>query len=1129
MSKQPVQDQYGFFGGSQQTQSKQGGAQIYNPTQQQQQVIPPPTGSTGYYNPNLTSPQSGPTSPMVPLGYNPTGIPSPTTVQQYGAPYQTTSPTNYQQQQRSTVPLNYPQQNQLFGTVSQQSGANTPPTLYQPSNQTVTPPPPQHQTFIGQMNSGTYDPNQIPTTQPPPTMDQLNNRPVLDTNVSRVQGSGGASTPVGYGTTVHANSPYPPPPTQQQSIFAFNVQQQTQTSPPPTQQQLQYTQGTQYVPPIGTDFEGGGQFTQQPYNYMAQQGIESQMSKLSLDGQQSQQTTQYQHVTTGQIDTLPRPTLYHFLQQKQVPQPDVTPLFARHMRNPEFQNIPFSRAQSSSRFMRSSLHCLPNAPSLAKKWTLPLGVILHPMAEQSFEGEIPVIHMGNAGIVRCFQCKTYINPFVSFLEYGKKWQCNMCKYVNDVPKAYYSPLDEAGVRRDMMHRKELIYGSVEFIAPQEYMARVPQPPAYLFVMDVSYNAIQSGMFVAAARAILQSLDKMIQSGGGRTQIGFITFDSSIHFYNLKSTLTQPQMLVVGELNESLLPLPTDLLVNLEESKQVVTALLNRFTTGMFSNTTNVESALGAALNAAGRVLGRIGGKLSVMLANLPTLGPNALTNREDHSLYGGDNETKLLQPVDNRFKEFALLYSRDHICCDLYLMSVGSGSSQLPPSPYQQQAQQSNLDANLMQSGLGGQYLDVASLSCLSKFTGGQCNYYTVSFSGSADSGTCQQLQRDLARSLTRETGFEAVMRIRCSSGLEISNFYGNFFIRGHDLLALPNIDSDKAFAVELQHSGSFISTPNACMQCAVLYTSSEGERRIRVHNICLPITQNLADLYKHADLDATINLMARLVCDQAPKKGLQAMRNKVRDDVVNSLRAYRDLIKTQQIQPGMGGYVQQGSQLVLPDSLRLLPLFAGALAKHECMLGGKEIRADERTYWFHKITTSSVFETSCHIHPLLFACNEIPEDAWISLEKEEDEESRPKQIDPSKVQLAPLSRKLVDTENGVYLLCDDYSVFVWLAKRPITEAQVAQDISNVIKILNEANSEENGSQISTTAGRNLYNIVQYLREAYGNRMPVRYVNDHPSLYQRIFVRKLIEDKTIPSTMGYDEFLVHVHGAISKY
>ncbi len=54
-------------------------------------------------------------------------------------------------------------------------------------------------------------------------------------------------------------------------------------------------------------------------------------------------------------------------------------------------------------------------------------------------------------------------------------------------------------------------------------------------------------------------------------MGFLTFDSTLHFYNLKPGLTQPQSLVVSELDEPFLPLPDDMLVNLSESRQVSSA------------------------------------------------------------------------------------------------------------------------------------------------------------------------------------------------------------------------------------------------------------------------------------------------------------------------------------------------------------------------------------------------------------------------------------------------------------------------------------------------------------------------------------------------------------------------------
>ena len=53
----------------------------------------------------------------------------------------------------------------------------------------------------------------------------------------------------------------------------------------------------------------------------------------------------------------------------------------------------------------------------------------------------------------------------------------------------------------------------------------------LFVIDVSYAAIQSGMLTIAAHSILSSLDR-IMNADDRTRIGFITVDRLYHFYNL---------------------------------------------------------------------------------------------------------------------------------------------------------------------------------------------------------------------------------------------------------------------------------------------------------------------------------------------------------------------------------------------------------------------------------------------------------------------------------------------------------------------------------------------------------------------------------------------------------------------
>jgi len=67
----------------------------------------------------------------------------------------------------------------------------------------------------------------------------------------------------------------------------------------------------------------------------------------------------------------------------------------------------------------------------------------------------------------------------------------MCNMTNEVPQLF----DWDQVRNqpgDRWARAELNHSCVEFVAPTEYMVRPPQPAVYVFLIDVSHTAVQSG-------------------------------------------------------------------------------------------------------------------------------------------------------------------------------------------------------------------------------------------------------------------------------------------------------------------------------------------------------------------------------------------------------------------------------------------------------------------------------------------------------------------------------------------------------------------------------------------------------------------------------------------------------------
>ena len=53
-----------------------------------------------------------------------------------------------------------------------------------------------------------------------------------------------------------------------------------------------------------------------------------------------------------------------------------------------------------------------------------------------------VINFGQAGVIRCKDCRAYINPFVEFHSNDTQWRCNLCFANNECNKAYYQMLKQ---------------------------------------------------------------------------------------------------------------------------------------------------------------------------------------------------------------------------------------------------------------------------------------------------------------------------------------------------------------------------------------------------------------------------------------------------------------------------------------------------------------------------------------------------------------------------------------------------------------------------------------------------------------------------------------------------------------
>ncbi|KAK7799187.1 hypothetical protein U0070_014087 [Myodes glareolus] len=637
----------------------------------------------------------------------------------------------------------------------------------------------------------------------------------------------------------------------------------------------------------------------------------------------------------------------------------------------------------SPELFRCTLTGVPQTQALLNKAKLPLGLLLHPFKDLV---QLPV--------------------------------------VTSIPEEFmYNPLTR--VYGEPHRRPEVQNATIEFMAPSEYMLRPPQPPVYLFVFDVSHNAIETGYLISVCQSLLDNLDLL--PGNTRTKIGFITFDSTIHFYSLQEGLSQPQMLIVSDIDDLLKSLPQ-----------------------MFTKTLETQSALGPALQAAFKLISPTGGRMSVFQTQLPTLGVGALKPREEPNQRSSAKEIHLT-PSTDFYKKLALDCSGQQAAVDLFL------------------------------------------LSCVSRYSAGSVYYYP-SYHHQHNPVQVQKFQKELQRYLTRKIGFEAVMRIRCTKGLSIHTFHGNFFVRSTDLLSLPNVNPDAGYAVQMSVEESLTDTQLVSFQSALL--------RIRVHTLCLPVVSTLNEVFLGADVQAISGLLANMAVDRSVTASLSDARDALVNAVIDSLSAYRSSVLSSQ-QPG----------LMVPFSLRLFPLFVLALLKQKSFQTGTNARLDERTFAMCQVKTQPLVHLMLTTHPSLYRVDNLSDEGALN-------------INDRTIPQPPILQLSVEklSRDGAFLMDAGSVLMLWVGRN------CAQNfLSQVLGVQNYASIPQKMTdlpELDTPESARTIAFISWLREQ-RPFFPILYVIREESPMKAAFLQNLVEDRT-ESALSYYEFLLHIQQQVNK-
>lgn len=376
------------------------------------------------------------------------------------------------------------------------------------------------------------------------------------------------------------------------------------------------------------------------------------------------------------------------------------------------------------------------------------------------------------------------------------WLCALCSAVNPVPDYFYAPLASNGQREDLSSRSELTNFAYDILAPEEYMQRPPMPPTYCLVIDVSQAARQCGMTAAVCDILETIVEKQAFPGLPRTQIAIILYGHEVHLVGFQGENGPIRLYSISKATEELfLPAPIEeLLISVEGNEASIGNCMNVIRK-MNTESCVESSALRLAISYGKMLLSASGGKLLLFLGE---------SNPQDAVQY--TTETMVNSQI-TYYQQRGYELANCCVAVDLFVAAT--------------------------------RYCSLYSLGDLAKYTSGKVYFYPE-----LKPSESVKLRTELWTDLTQETVWEAKFRLRVSRDWKVGLCYGHFTPYDSTMQALPVLDSTQTLSFDLSLGVTLASSPYIHVQAAMLYSTSDGDRRIRVINGRYALSHSLKEIY---------------------------------------------------------------------------------------------------------------------------------------------------------------------------------------------------------------------------------------------------------------------------------------------
>ena len=705
---------------------------------------------------------------------------------------------------------------------------------------------------------------------------------------------------------------------------------------------------------------------------------------------------------------------------------------------------------SSSDYISTTSSIFPKDTKTLSQLSIPMSISLCPMKNTGIE--IPFVNYEENNIPRCpnRNCRAYMNPFVKFIEGGEKWICNLCGQINDTEDFYYSDVDKNGIRLDVNQKPELCCGSYEFFANKSYWKKGKGPTEAMFILafETSMGAIENGFFMACVESVKEVINNENFYNGKKVKIAIMTYNSGIDFYSYNEKYTQPQMLSV---NEDPVFLPTEknnLIFNLENDKDKILQTLdliqntfNRNNQNIVNNNCKDSTQIFQAIIGAFLIGKNKGGKIilfssSNIIGTLPKMNGGIESNMTKEQI--------AYTPLDNRkLKSIGINLTNENIGCDIFACADSK--------------------------------INTLTLNQVCEYSNGHL-YFFKKFNIDLH---YKNIFNQIRRVLTRPIAWEGVNRTRFSLGYKISSYSTPILITNGDLFVFPTSDSDQNYLFSVsppptkKEGGEDTEKKNnniynnntqkenyVYIQSALLYSYGDGTRRIRVHNLCLPICSNIRYIYNEVNSELLASYYLKDTIDKIYKT------KNISNAIISTDTQFKHFIdRVMSIQHKM-------NKELLPN-LDYLPLYMIGMFKHRIFCKeeiDKNYDIDISNFLRISLQKISSQEILSFIVPSIYSLHELENDNHIgTYDSETNEFILPNIISSSKASME---------ENGLYLIDNGYLLIIYVKKGASTyiikNLFGVEDLKFLTMIINEDNifGEENNNEFK----ERIKNILDYIR-----------------------------------------------------